>query len=46
MTALVIGHSSRSRWEELIKGSIINRLVRELRTVDILIVTEPKTPLR
>jgi len=42
ITQLVIGHSSRSRWQEFIKGSIINRLTRELRSVDILIVTEPK----
>jgi len=43
ITQLVIGHSSRSRWQELLKGSIISRLTRELRTVDILIVTEPQS---
>lgn len=43
ITQLIIGHSSRSRWEEFFQGSIINRLTRELRTVDILIVTEPST---
>ncbi len=42
ITQIVIGHSSRSRWQELWKGSIINRLTRVLRTVDILIVTEPQ----
>ena len=42
ITQLVIGHSSRSRWQEFIKGSIVNRMTRELRSVDILIVTEPK----
>lgn len=42
ITQLVIGHSSRSRWQELVKGSIINHLTRELKTVDILIVTEPQ----
>lgn len=41
ITQLVIGHSSRNRWQELWKGSIVNRLTRELRSVDILIVTEP-----
>jgi len=41
ITQIVIGHSSRSRWQELVKGSIVNKLIRELRTVDILIVTEP-----
>ncbi|RYG75143.1 sensor histidine kinase KdpD [bacterium] len=41
ITQLVIGHSSRSRWQKLWKGDIIGRLTQELRTVDILIVTEP-----
>ena len=41
VTQLVIGHSSRSFWRKLLKGDIIGRLTRELRTVDILIVTEP-----
>jgi two-component system sensor histidine kinase KdpD len=43
ITQIVIGHSSRTRWQELLKGSIITRLTRELRTVDILIVTEPES---
>ena len=42
ISQIVIGHSSRSRWQELLRGSIVNRLIRELRTVDILIVTEPQ----
>jgi two-component system sensor histidine kinase KdpD len=41
ITQLVIGHSSRNRWQKLLKGDIIGRLTQELRTVDILIVTEP-----
>jgi len=41
ITQLVVGHSSRSRWQTFWKGDIISRLARELRTVDILIVTEP-----
>ncbi len=44
ITQLVIGHSSRSFWRKLFKGDIIGRLTRELRTVDILIVTEPAEP--
>lgn len=43
ITQLVIGHSSRSRWQKLWKGDIIGRLTEELRTVDLLIVTEPET---
>lgn len=46
ITQIVIGHSSRSRWQELLKGSIVNKLIRELRTVDILIVTEPNQEAR
>jgi two-component system sensor histidine kinase KdpD len=38
ITQMVIGHSDRSRWKELVRGSIINRLAQELRTIDILIV--------
>ena len=38
ITQMVIGHSGRSRWTEFMRGSIINRLVGELRTIDILIV--------
>ena len=42
ITQVVIGHSDRSRWQEFVKGSIINRLTKELRTVDILLVAAPK----
>lgn len=37
-TQIVLGHSDRSAWQEFVKGSIINRITRELRSVDILIV--------
>ncbi|MES2462735.1 MAG: universal stress protein [Armatimonadota bacterium] len=37
-TQMVLGHSDRSRWKEFLRGSIINRITRELRSVDILIV--------
>ncbi len=40
-TQIVIGHSDRSRWQEFLRGSIINRLTRELRSVDLLIVANP-----
>lgn len=42
ITQIVIGHSDRSRWQEFLKGSIINRLTLELRTTDILIVAAPE----
>ncbi len=42
ITQIVMGHSDRSRWQEMVRGPIINRLARELRTVDILIVANPR----
>ncbi|HJP83847.1 MAG TPA: universal stress protein [Fimbriimonadaceae bacterium] len=38
ITQLVVGHSEKSKLEQITKGSLINDLVRELRTVDILVV--------
>ena len=38
ITQIVMGHSDRSRWQEFLKGSVINRTTRQLRTVNILIV--------
>jgi len=42
ITQIVLGHSDRSRWREFLHGSIINRLARELRTVDLLIVANTR----
>ncbi len=42
VTQLVIGHSGRSRVQELIRPAIVNSLIRELRTVDILVVANEK----
>ena len=45
ITELIIGHSRHSRWHEFLHGSVIRRLTKELRTVDILIVAAPsETP--
>ncbi len=38
VTQLVLGQPARSRWEELIRGSIINRLLRLSRDIDIHLV--------
>ena len=43
ITQIVVGHSDRTRWQEFIHGSIINRLTQELRTIDILIVAGPES---
>ncbi|CEK19514.1 universal stress protein [Chthonomonas calidirosea] len=42
ITQIVIGHSSRSRFQEFLKGSIIHRLTQELRNIDILIAAPPE----
>ncbi|HLK58638.1 MAG TPA: universal stress protein [Chthonomonadaceae bacterium] len=42
ITQIVVGHSDRSRWQEFLRGSIINRLTQELRNIDILIVAQPE----
>jgi two-component system, OmpR family, sensor histidine kinase KdpD len=41
ITQVVLGHSDRSRWQEFVKGSIINRLTHDLRNVDLLIIANP-----
>ncbi len=38
VTQLVLGQPSRSRWEEIIRGSIINRLLRLSKGIDIYLV--------
>jgi two-component system sensor histidine kinase KdpD len=40
VTQVVMGHSARSRWEVLLKGSVINRLVDLLPETDIHIIGE------
>ena len=42
ITQLVIGHSSRSRVQEMLRPSIVSGLIRELRTIDILVVAAEK----
>lgn len=39
ITQIVVGHSSRSRMQELLRPSIVSALIRELRTIDILVVS-------
>ena len=45
ITQLVIGHSNRPRWRQFFKESIVDKLTRELRTIDILIVAAPDSQL-
>ncbi|MGO0122764.1 universal stress protein [Desulfothermobacter acidiphilus] len=38
ITRLVVGHSARSRWEELLRGSLLNELLRRNRHINVLVV--------
>ncbi|MDQ6419626.1 universal stress protein [Paenibacillus sp. LHD-117] len=39
VTHIVVGHSAQSRWEEIIKGSLVNEILRELDDVDVHVVS-------
>lgn len=40
ITQLILGQSARSRWEEITKGSILNKIMKDTRYVDILVVAD------
>jgi two-component system sensor histidine kinase KdpD len=40
VTQLVIGHSTRSRWQELLGRSLVNELIRRARGYDVHVVAE------
>jgi two-component system, OmpR family, sensor histidine kinase KdpD len=39
ITQLVVGESHRSRWEEITKGSFINRLIRQSSDIDVHVIS-------
>jgi two-component system sensor histidine kinase KdpD len=39
-TQVIIGQSARTRWEEIKKGSVVQRLLREVRHMDVLVVAD------
>ncbi len=41
ITHLVIGQSDITRWQEMTRGSVINRILRHRPGVDLYIVTDP-----
>jgi two-component system sensor histidine kinase KdpD len=41
VTYVVMGQSARSRLDEITRGSIVNRIMREARNVDIVVVADP-----
>jgi two-component system sensor histidine kinase KdpD len=48
-TQLMLGASRRSRWAELTRGSVINRVIRESGPIDVHVISheipEPEAPL-
>ena len=44
VTFVVMGQSARSRLNEIVRGSIVNRIMRETRNVDIVVVADSKRP--
>jgi two-component system sensor histidine kinase KdpD len=40
-THIVMGQSARTRMEEMLHGSIINRIMRETKDIDIVVVANP-----
>jgi len=42
VTFVVMGQSARSRLNEIVRGSIVNRIMRETRNVDIVVVADPE----
>jgi len=39
VTYVILGHSERSRWEEIFRGNVVNRLVREVGDIDVQVVS-------
>jgi two-component system sensor histidine kinase KdpD len=40
ITQILLGQSARTRWEEIIKGSIVNTIMRKTKNIDIHIVSD------
>ncbi len=44
ITYIVMGQSARGRMDEILRGSIVNRIMRETRNTDVVIVAEGDRP--
>jgi two-component system sensor histidine kinase KdpD len=44
VTLIVMGQSARGRVDEVLRGSIVNRIMRETRNIDIVVVSDPDRP--
>jgi two-component system sensor histidine kinase KdpD len=39
-TQVIIGQSARTRWKEIVQGSVVERLLRAVRHMDVLVVAD------
>ena len=44
VTQIVIGASTRSRWRELVHGSVVNRVARESGPIDVHVISQEAPP--
>lgn len=42
VSLIVLGQSARTRFEEVMKGSIVNRIMRETTGIDVVVVADPE----
>jgi two-component system, OmpR family, sensor histidine kinase KdpD len=42
ITYIVMGQSARTRMDEVVRGSIVNRIMRETRNIDIVVIADPE----
>ena len=42
-TMVVMGQSAPSRWEEIVRGSLVTRLMRETKDIDIVVIADSNT---
>lgn len=45
ITLIVLGQSVRTRFDEIVRGSVVARIMRETAGVDVLIVADPEKPV-
>ena len=45
-TQVIIGQSARTRWKEIREGSVVQRLLREARHMDVLVVADQMPDMR
>jgi len=44
ITMIVLGQSVRTRFDEVVRGSIVTRIMRETAGIDVIIVADPEKP--